>query len=120
MLRLRATKTSLYKLVAEYVDDLPPMRTGAKFWKAPRVPDYFLEWVTPGWDRAQAFFAACMGKPMLSVTVRDCEGHEVSRQVYDLTVEDLRERGMVERFITAAERRRIERSADNGGLSPAT
>ena len=64
MLRLKANKTALYKLVADYVDNLPPMRSG--------------------------------------------------------TLRDLRERGMVEEFVTAAERRRIERSADNGGLSPAT
>ena len=44
----------------------------------------------------------------------------VSRKVYDLDQQDLRERGMVERFVTAAERRRLERGGDNGGLSPAT
>lgn len=37
-----------------------------------------------------------------------------------IDLQDLRERGMVEEFTTAAERRRIERGADNGGLSPAT
>ena len=44
----------------------------------------------------------------------------MSRTTHALTLRDLRERGMVEEFVTAAERRRIERSADNGGLSPAT
>lgn len=28
MLRLKANKTALYKLVADYVDNLPPMRRG--------------------------------------------------------------------------------------------
>ena len=28
MLRLKANKTALYKLVADYVDNLPPMRSG--------------------------------------------------------------------------------------------
>ena len=44
----------------------------------------------------------------------------MSREVYNLDLQDLRDRGMVERFVTAAERRRLERGADNGGLSPAT
>lgn len=35
-------------------------------------------------------------------------------------LQDLRERGMVEQFVPAAERRRLERGGDNGGLSPAT
>ena len=62
-----------------------------------------------------------MGRPLLSIEIRDGEtGKTVSRNVYNLDLQDLRERGMVEEFTTAAERRRIERSADNGGLSPAT
>ena len=44
----------------------------------------------------------------------------MSREVYNLDLQDLRDRGMVERFVTAAERRRLERGGDNGGLSPAT
>lgn len=49
MLRLKATKTSLYRLVSEY-EKLPPMcRT--VFTKAPRQPDYWLEW----WDSAGWF-----------------------------------------------------------------
>ncbi len=56
-----------------------------------------------------------------STEIRDGEtGKTASRTTYSLTIRDLRERGMVEEFTTAAERRRIERSADNGGLSPAT
>lgn len=58
---------------------------------------------------------------LLSIEIKDGEtGKTVSRKVYDLDPQDLRERGMVEEFTTAAERRRIERGADNGGLSPAT
>ena len=33
MLRLKANKTALYKLVADYVDNLPPMRSGTEFIK---------------------------------------------------------------------------------------
>ena len=96
MLRLTANKTKLYTLVARYVDNLPPMRSGTEFIK-------------------------CMGRPLLAIEIRDGEtGKTVSRTTYSLTLRDLRERGMVEEFVTAAERRRIERGADNGGLSPAT
>jgi hypothetical protein len=117
MLRLKANKTSLYKLVAEYTD-LPSTRR-VEFSKVPRLPDYFLDWHQEN-GFAQAWFATSMGRPILTITVRDIDGHQISRAVYRPTVSDLRERGMVEEFITAAERRRPERGADNGGLSPAT
>lgn len=121
MLRLKATKTSLYKLVAEFVPNLPPMRRGTEFIKYPRTPDYALNWIAPEWDTAHAFFSTCMGRPLLSIEIRDGEtGKTVSRTTHALNPQDLRERGMVEEFVTAAERRRIERGADNGGLSPAT
>lgn len=121
MLRLKANKTALYKLVADYVDNLPPMRSGTEFIKYSRTPDYALNWITPEWDTAHAFFSACMGRPLLAIEIKDGEtGKTVSRTTHALTLRDLRERGMVEEFVTAAERRRIERSADNGGLSPAT
>ena len=41
MLRLKANKTALYKLVADYVDNLPPMRSGTEFIKYSRTPDYY-------------------------------------------------------------------------------
>ena len=121
MLRLKATKTSLYKLVARYVDNLPPMRSGTEFIKYPRTPDYALDWITPEWDTAHAFFSTCMGLPLLSVEIRSGEtGKTVSRTTHALGLQDLRERGMIEEFTTAAERRRLERSVEHGGLSPAT
>lgn len=121
MLRLKATKTSLYKLVAEFVPELPPMRRGTSFIKYPRTPDYALGWITQEWDTAHAFFSTCMGRPLLSIEIKSGEtGKTVNRTTHALNLQDLRERGMVEEFITAAERRRVERSADNGGLSPAT
>ena len=121
MLRLTANKTKLYTLVQKYVDNFPPMRSGTRFIKYPRTPDYALEWITPKWDKAHAFFSTCMGRPLLSIEIKDGEtGKTVSREVYNLDLQDLRDRGMVERFVTAAERRRLERGGDNGGLSPAT
>ena len=121
MLRLTANKTKLYTLVQKYVDNLPPMRSGTRFIKYPRTPDYALDWITPNWDKAHAFFSTCMGRPLLSIEIKSGEtGKTVNRTTHALNLRDLRERGMVEEFITAAERRRAERSADNGGLSPAT
>ena len=104
MLRLKANKTALYKLVADYVDNLPPMRSGTEFIKYPRTPDYALNWITPEWNTAHAFFSTCMGRPLLSIEIRDGEtGKTASRTTYSLTLRDLRERGMVEEFVTAAE-----------------
>lgn len=97
MVRLKATKTSLYRLVAEYVDNLPPMRSGTQFIKYPRRPDYAMDWITPEWDTGHAFFSTCMGHALLSIEIKDGEtGKTVSRKVYDLDPQDLRERGMVE------------------------
>ena len=70
MLRLKANKTALYKLVADYVDNLPPMRSGTEFIKYPRTPDYALNWITPEWNTAHAFFSTCMGRPLLSIEIR--------------------------------------------------
>ena len=103
------------------MENLPPMRGGTIFVKYPRTPDYALDCITPEWNKAHAFFSTCMGRPLLSVEIRDGEtGKTVNRTTHALNLRDLRERGMVEEFVTAAERRRMERSADNGGLSPAT
>ena len=80
-----------------------------------------MDWITPEWNKAHAFFSTCMGRPLLSIEIKDGEtGKTVSRTTHALDLQDLRERGMVEEFTTAAERRRVERRADNGGLSPAT
>ena len=103
MLRLKANKTALYKLVADYVDNLPPMRSGTEFIKYSRTPE---------WNTANAFFSTCMGHSLLSIEIRDGEtGKTASRTTYSLTLRDLWERGMVKEFVTAAERRRIDRRA---------
>lgn len=108
MLRLTANKTKLYTLVAHFVDNLPPMRSGTEFIKYPRTPDYALNWITPEWNTTHAFFSTCMGRPLLAIEIKDGEtGKTVSRTTHALDLQDLRERGMVEEFTTAAERRRI-------------
>lgn len=83
MLRLKANKTALYKLVADYVDNLPPMRSGTEFIKYSRTPDYALNWITPEWNTANAFFSTCMGHSLLSIEIRDGEtGKTASRTTY--------------------------------------
>lgn len=107
MLRLKATKRQLYKLVAEY-EDLPPT-TKTEFRKAYRSSSYWLRWRSDGlW--CKAFLCVCGGRPLLEIKKDDYDvPKEVSRVVLKMDLEDLRERGMVEDFITAAERAARER-----------
>ena len=84
MLRLKANKTSLYKLVAEFMP-LPGIRR-VDFTKAPRTPDYWLEWAT-GDGYAKAFLSTIMGRPLLSVTIRDVDGSQLSYKVHNLSVD---------------------------------
>ena len=95
MLRLKANKTSLYNLVATY-KPLPGMRR-VDFQKANGRPDYWLEWTTDD-GHTKAFLSSSLGHPILTITTHD-EAHRLS-------VEGLRERGMVEEATTAMERRR--------------
>lgn len=97
MKQLHATKTSLYKLVAEYVPDLPPMRTKTQFIKYYRSTSYALEWSTPNWDHAHAYFSTSMGYPLLAIEIRDWEtGKTISRNTYNLTLQNLQARGMIQ------------------------
>ena len=105
MLRLKATKTSLYKLVHEY-QSLPPMRR-TRFTKAFREPDYWLEWRNADGLFCKAFLSACGGSALLSVTRKEFCGPERGYVTYGLELPELRKRGMVEEFHTAAERRRL-------------
>ena len=112
MFRLKANKTSLYKLVGEF-EDLPPMRR-VTITKAYRAPDWWLKWTDADGLLCVAFFSTCMGKALLSIDKKEFCGPQVSRVVHDLDAKDLLERGMVEEFTTAAERRRAERRAACG------
>lgn len=91
-LRLRATKTSLYKLVNRY-EPLPLLKW-TEFWKAFRSPDFFLEWQAES-GYAKAFFSTCCGRPLLSIEIKN-EGRTVFREVHKMDLEDLRARGMLE------------------------
>ena len=103
MFRLKANKTSLYKLVGEY-ENLPPMRQ-VTITKAYRVPGWWMKWTDADGLLCVAFFDTCMGKPLLSIEKKELCGPQVSRMVHALDTKDLLERGMVEEFTTAAERR---------------
>lgn len=109
MLRLKATKTSLYKLVSDY-EKLPPM-CRVRFTKAPRQPDYWLEWWDSGGLWCKAYLAAGLGRAVLSITRKEFCGPEVSCVVYGLSVKDLEMRGMTEEYVTRVERRRAKREA---------
>ena len=114
MLRLTASKTKLYTLVQKYVDNLPPMRSGTQFTKYPRTHDYALEWATER-EKGRAFLSACMGRPLLKIDIDEKGTGRLVWGAYKyIDLQGLRDRGMVEEYVTAAERRRIERGADNG------
>lgn len=112
MFRLKANKTSLYKLVGTY-EALPPMRL-VIVKKAPRVTNWWMDWENDSRLFCKAFFYSCAGKAFLSITKREIGGPQVSRVVQELDTKDLLERGMVEEFTTAAERRQAERRAACG------
>lgn len=98
MLRLKATKTSLYELAAYFAGDhewftMPP-RPKTEFIKAPGRPDYFLQWRADGY-LYQVFLAAVFGKVSLTFE-RWEQGKVLNKRTYRLDVQELRERGMVE------------------------
>ena len=92
-MRLKATKTSMYALVSAY-EDLPPMRKAA-FTKAYRYPDYWLRWRDANGMACKAFLAACAGRPVLAIT-KERECGESAYRTYTLSINDLRNRGMIE------------------------
>ncbi len=96
MSKLKANKTSLYKLVAEYVDELPAA-VKTRFIKYHRARDYALDWTTEDWDCGHAFFATCLGRPLLAIEIKDSgDGHSISRVTHTLDVAELKRLGMVE------------------------
>ena len=105
MLRLKANKTSLYNLVATYKP--PAWYAPCGFQKANGRPDYWLEWTTDD-GHMKAFLSSSLGHPILTITTHDAAGGELYHEAHRLSVEGLRERGMVEEVTTAMERRRQE------------
>ena len=77
-------------------------------------PDWWLKWTDADGLLCVAFFATCMGKPLMAIEKKEFCGPQVSRVVHELDAKDLMERGMVEEITTAAERQRAERRAACG------
>ena len=98
MLRLKANKTSLYSLVASFTQ-LPGMRR-VDFQKASGRPNYWLEWTTDD-GHTKAFLSSTMGHPVLTITTHDAAGGQLYHEAHRLSVDGLRERGMVEEVTTA-------------------
>lgn len=88
-MRLKATKTSLYKLVSEY-QPLPCMKK-TEFCKVRGSRSYFLNWHNDvlGED-CYAHFSVYGGIPSLGLHIG------VEWHVVDFTVQELRERGMID------------------------
>lgn len=91
-MRLRATKTSMYKLVSEYAE-LPPV-CETSFEKAYRQPSYYLRWRDVDDMPCKAMLAPCAGRPVLSIT-RERERAESAYETHALSIADLRQRGMI-------------------------
>lgn len=103
MLRLKASKTSLYKLV-HYYTALPRMKE-TQFSKFRSM--YCLTWTNDYGLCCKAVLGVFGGKPSLVVTWSEPEGNEVSREDHDLELSDLRDRGMVEKVYTPVLRRYV-------------
>lgn len=67
-------------------------------------PDYWLEWTTDD-GHTKAFLSSSLGHPILTITTHDAAGGQLYHEAHRLSVEGLRERGMVEEVNTAMERR---------------
>lgn len=81
-MRLKATKSSLYKLVGEHAD-LPPMHI-TTFKKAHRCRSYWLHWY-----EGTAYLTASCGCVLLTINGEN-------RRVYRPTLAELLGRGMIE------------------------
>lgn len=103
MMRLKANKTSLYKLV-HYYTALPRMKE-TQFAKLRSM--YCLTWTNAYGLCCKAVLGVFGGKPSLVVTWSDPEGNEVSREDHDLELSDLRDRGMVEEVYNPVFRQRV-------------
>lgn len=86
-MRLKANKTSLYKLVAKY-EQLPGMKY-TDFLKVSRHMAYFLDWRENG-EVCRAFLSPCMGELLLVVETPS------GRRVYRPTIQDLQECRMID------------------------
>lgn len=99
MMRLKASKTSLYKLV-HYYTALPRMKE-TQFAKLRSM--YCLTWTNAYGLCCKAVLGVFGGKPSLVVTWSEPDGNEL----HDLGLSDLRDRGMVEEVYNPVFRQRV-------------
>ena len=96
MMQLKATKTSLYNFITCY-EPLPEMRK-TEFIKAIRARSWWLKWYD-GELYCKAYFSTCAGRALLSIEkyIDGAYGIQmISRKVYNISLDDLRARGMIE------------------------
>ena len=94
MMRLKATKTSLYKLVAEHAK-LPSMKR-TEFVKLRGHRTYWLRWWDEDSGSCEAYLSVGCGSAVLRITKHREGDDEQSGPFHKLQVADLRERGMIE------------------------
>jgi hypothetical protein len=88
-MRLKANKTSLYKLVKAYSPGIESVRH-TQFSKTPRTRSYFLRWHNKDFECYEAYLTACIGSPLLTVTSQE------GRVVHRLSITELQALNMVE------------------------
>lgn len=86
-MKLKATKTRLYRLVLSHHPSMPPI-SQTEFSKAPRSRAWFLRFDTPDGSRGEAYFSASLGKPFLLLN----ETHET----ISLSLEELQRYGLID------------------------
>lgn len=87
-MRIKANKTSLYKLVAEYMP-LPGMKH-TEFFKMPRKAFFTLDWYVEG-EKHRALLSEFIGFPTLYIESKtDWHFHKP-------TIQELDERGMIDK-----------------------
>jgi len=101
-MKLKATKTSLYKLIKKYAWNnagiTPPKMKDTHFTKLARRRSYWLKWYAYEMFWTASFFV-CAGTAMLII-----ETDTGQRTVYRPTLQDLRELGMIDYGKAAQER----------------
>lgn len=95
MMQLKATKASLYRLIARYED--MPKRNHTDYSKVPYTRSWFLRWRDDSM-LCEVHFSTILGTACLSVERKDWDGQRVSRKVYHVPLEVLRELNMVEEW----------------------
>ena len=98
-MRLKATKTNLYRLTLKYVPEIPTMRQ-TEFSKAPRSQSWWLRW----WNdtqRCEVYFSAVAGLARLIIYP--------SNQVMPISLDELQQYDLIDNKEKTASRRQSEK-----------